>query len=157
MPLSSSHVVFYLTSFEGTPVVYVSFNYRLGPLGFPTGEEASAKNALNLGLRDQLAALQWIQDNIAVFNGDKSKVCSGSTTHSSTHVIYRSLYLQKAQDRLRLRYCSSTRTWRNSPELRWVGSLTSCCMTIEIPEDSGVWRRRTSESVPSLSAARRLG
>ncbi|KAF7350388.1 Carboxylic ester hydrolase [Mycena venus] len=59
---------------RGTPVIYVSFNYRLGPLGFPQGREAQSANALNLGLRDQLLALQWIQDNIAVFNGDKSKV-----------------------------------------------------------------------------------
>ncbi|KAK7006165.1 carboxylic ester hydrolase [Favolaschia claudopus] len=59
---------------RGTPIIYVSFNYRLGPLGFPPGREAAASNALNLGLKDQLVALQWIQDNIAVFNGDNSKV-----------------------------------------------------------------------------------
>ncbi|KAJ7652949.1 extracellular triacylglycerol lipase precursor [Mycena rosella] len=59
---------------RGTPVIYASFNYRLGPLGFPAGREAFTRHALNLGLRDQLTALQWIQDNIAVFNGDKSKV-----------------------------------------------------------------------------------
>ncbi|KAJ7627511.1 esterase 1 [Mycena polygramma] len=59
---------------RGTPVIYASFNYRLGPLGFPTGREASVKGALNLALKDQLLALQWIQDNIAAFNGDKSKV-----------------------------------------------------------------------------------
>ncbi|KAF7350369.1 Carboxylic ester hydrolase [Mycena venus] len=59
---------------RGTPIIYVSFNYRLGPLGFPNGREAQSASALNLGLRDQLLALQWIQDNIAVFNGDKSKV-----------------------------------------------------------------------------------
>ncbi|KAF7350372.1 Carboxylic ester hydrolase [Mycena venus] len=59
---------------RGTPIIYVSFNYRLGPLGFPNGREAQSASALNLGLRDQLLALQWIQDNIAVFSGDKSKV-----------------------------------------------------------------------------------
>ncbi|KAJ6571669.1 esterase 1, partial [Mycena capillaripes] len=59
---------------RGTPVVYVSWNYRLGPLGFPTGREAFAKGALNLGLRDDILALEWIQDNIHLFNGDKSKV-----------------------------------------------------------------------------------
>ncbi|KAF8208088.1 esterase 1 [Mycena galopus ATCC 62051] len=59
---------------RGTPIIYVSFNYRLGPLGFATGSDALSANALNLGLKDQLAALQWIQENIAVFNGDKSKV-----------------------------------------------------------------------------------
>ncbi|KAJ7728940.1 esterase 1 [Mycena maculata] len=59
---------------QGTPVIYVSFNYRVGVLGFPPGREALARDALNLGLKDQLAALQWIQDNITIFNGDKSKV-----------------------------------------------------------------------------------
>ncbi|KAJ7803519.1 esterase 1 [Mycena olivaceomarginata] len=59
---------------RGTPIVYVSFNYRLGPLGFPNGRDALSANALNLGLKDQLLALQWIQDNIAAFKGDKSKV-----------------------------------------------------------------------------------
>ncbi|KAJ6578539.1 esterase 1 [Mycena capillaripes] len=59
---------------RSTPIVYVSLNYRLGPLGFPNGREAQSADVLNLGLRDQLLALQWIQDHIAVFNGDKSKV-----------------------------------------------------------------------------------
>ncbi|KAJ7770442.1 extracellular triacylglycerol lipase precursor [Mycena metata] len=59
---------------RGTPVIYVSFNYRLGPLGFAQGREAAESNALNLGLRDQLTALQWIQDHVASFGGSKSKV-----------------------------------------------------------------------------------
>ncbi|KAL0945838.1 hypothetical protein HGRIS_012121 [Hohenbuehelia grisea] len=56
------------------PAIYINFNYRLGPLGFPQGKEADAKGALNLGLKDQLAVLQWIQANIAAFGGDKNKV-----------------------------------------------------------------------------------
>ncbi|EEB99756.1 hypothetical protein MPER_00488, partial [Moniliophthora perniciosa FA553] len=48
----------------GTPIMFVSFNYRLGPLGFPAGAEAAEKGALNLGLRDQIAAFEWIQRNI---------------------------------------------------------------------------------------------
>ncbi|KAJ7507024.1 esterase 1 [Mycena galericulata] len=59
---------------RGTPVIYVNFNYRLGPLGFPQGQEADNKGALNLGLRDQLAALEWVQANIGTFGGDKDKV-----------------------------------------------------------------------------------
>ncbi|KAJ7463191.1 extracellular triacylglycerol lipase precursor [Mycena latifolia] len=59
---------------RGTPVVYVSLNYRLGTMGFPQGREASSRKAVNIGFRDQLMALQWIQDNIRAFNGDKSKV-----------------------------------------------------------------------------------
>ncbi|KAJ7700482.1 triacylglycerol lipase 3 [Mycena rosella] len=59
---------------RGTPVVYVNFNYRLGPLGFPQGQEADNKGALNLALKDQLAALKWVQLNIGTFGGDKDKV-----------------------------------------------------------------------------------
>ncbi|KAJ6469165.1 esterase 1, partial [Mycena vitilis] len=57
-----------------TPIIYVSFNYRLGPLGFPQGPEAAARGVLNLGLRDQTLALEWVQRNIASFGGDPSKV-----------------------------------------------------------------------------------
>ncbi|KAJ7206504.1 extracellular triacylglycerol lipase precursor [Mycena pura] len=59
---------------RGTPVIYVNFNYRIGPLGFPQGQEADNRGALNLGLKDQIAALQWVQKNIEIFGGDKDKV-----------------------------------------------------------------------------------
>ncbi|KAJ7150711.1 extracellular triacylglycerol lipase precursor [Mycena filopes] len=59
---------------RGTPIIYVNFNYRVGALGFPTGIEAGATKALNLGLRDQIAALSWVQANIEAFGGHKDKV-----------------------------------------------------------------------------------
>ncbi|OBZ70762.1 Lipase 2 [Grifola frondosa] len=59
---------------RGTPVIYVNFNYRLGPFGFPQGDESASRGALNLGLKDQIAALEWIQTNIGTFGGDPSKV-----------------------------------------------------------------------------------
>ncbi|KAL0578840.1 hypothetical protein V5O48_003164 [Marasmius crinis-equi] len=59
---------------RGTPIVFVSFNYRLGPLGFPQGGEADRKGSLNLALRDQILALEWVQENIHAFGGDKDKV-----------------------------------------------------------------------------------
>ncbi|KAE9397230.1 extracellular triacylglycerol lipase precursor [Gymnopus androsaceus JB14] len=59
---------------RGTPVIYVSFNYRLGPLGFPQGQEAADRKALNLALSDQIAALTWVQENIGAFGGDKDRV-----------------------------------------------------------------------------------
>lgn len=58
---------------QGTPVVYVSMNYRVGPFGFPQGIEADRRGALNLGLKDQLVALQWVQKHIHVFGGDPAK------------------------------------------------------------------------------------
>ncbi|KAJ7764618.1 esterase 1 [Mycena maculata] len=59
---------------RGTPIVYVSWNYRLGPLGFPQGSEASENGILNLGLQDQLACLEWVQHCIKAFGGDPSRV-----------------------------------------------------------------------------------
>lgn len=59
---------------RGTPTIYVSFNYRLGPLGFPQGSEAASRRYLNLGLRDQMIALRWVKENIAAFGGDSEKV-----------------------------------------------------------------------------------
>ncbi|KAJ2916227.1 hypothetical protein MD484_g4190, partial [Candolleomyces efflorescens] len=57
-----------------TPIIYVNFNYRLGPLGFPQGQEAHDRRSLNLALEDQIAALEWVQANIQSFGGDKNKV-----------------------------------------------------------------------------------
>jgi para-nitrobenzyl esterase len=58
-------------------VVYVSVNYRLGALGYlDFSSFATPERPLdgNLGLRDQLAALRWVQDNIAAFGGDPDNV-----------------------------------------------------------------------------------
>ncbi|KAF6745952.1 triacylglycerol lipase 3 [Ephemerocybe angulata] len=59
---------------RGTPIIYVNINYRLGPLGFPQGREADDQRILNLGIQDQITALQWVQANIHYFGGDKKKV-----------------------------------------------------------------------------------
>jgi para-nitrobenzyl esterase len=58
-------------------IVYVSFNYRLGALGyldFSAYSSAGRRFDSNLGLRDQIAALQWVQRNIAAFGGDPDNV-----------------------------------------------------------------------------------
>jgi hypothetical protein len=74
-PFSSFLEVLILTFLcQGTPVIYVNFNYRVGPLGFPQGQEADDKGSLNLGLKDQLAALEWVQLHIQAFGGDRTKV-----------------------------------------------------------------------------------
>ena len=56
-------------------VVVVSFNYRLGVLGFLAhpGLDSEAPSG-NYGLQDQLAALRWVKANIADFGGDPDNV-----------------------------------------------------------------------------------
>lgn len=51
-------------------VVYVSINYRLGVEGFLHLDGGTP----NLGLLDQVAALRWVQENIAAFGGDPGNV-----------------------------------------------------------------------------------
>jgi para-nitrobenzyl esterase len=51
-------------------VVVVTFNYRVGIEGFAQIEGAPA----NRGLLDQVAALEWVRDNISAFGGDPGRV-----------------------------------------------------------------------------------
>lgn len=61
-------------------VVVVTFNYRLGRLGFfahpDLTAEASRTGApiANYGIQDQIAALKWVHDNVASFGGDPDNV-----------------------------------------------------------------------------------
>lgn len=75
----------HLLTVQGTPIIYASFNYRVGPFGFPQGSEAAKRGALNLGLKDQIVALEWIQANIASFGGDPSKVRSMTGSLDGVH------------------------------------------------------------------------
>jgi para-nitrobenzyl esterase len=58
--------------------VVVTLNYRLGPFGFfahpALSEESAQGTSGNYGLMDMLAALQWVQRNIAAFGGDPANV-----------------------------------------------------------------------------------
>ncbi|MFB7170972.1 carboxylesterase/lipase family protein [Streptomyces sp. NPDC056254] len=58
------------TAFARDGVVMVSFNFRLGVLGYGLFPDAPA----NRGLLDQIAALEWVRDNIEAFGGDPARV-----------------------------------------------------------------------------------
>ena len=53
-------------------VVFVNLNYRLGALGYVDLSRYGFDS--NLGLRDQVAALEWVRDNIRSFGGDPANV-----------------------------------------------------------------------------------
>ncbi|CAG9859664.1 unnamed protein product [Phyllotreta striolata] len=67
-------------------VVVVTFNYRLGALGFlSTGDSASPGN---YGLKDQNAVLRWVNKNIHQFGGDPAKVTLSGQSAGSSSVIF---------------------------------------------------------------------
>uniref|UniRef100_A0A2A4J3I4 Carboxylic ester hydrolase n=1 Tax=Heliothis virescens TaxID=7102 RepID=A0A2A4J3I4_HELVI len=67
-------------------VIVVTVNYRLGVLGF-----LCLNNVANLGLKDQVAALRWIQESIATFGGDPDNVTisgySAGATSAAMHLL----------------------------------------------------------------------
>jgi cholinesterase len=66
----------------------VSINYRVGGWGFLGSKETAAAGALNIGLFDQRLALQWIQENIAAFGGNREKVTISGESAGAFSVGY---------------------------------------------------------------------
>jgi para-nitrobenzyl esterase len=75
---ASSEAIFDGEAMAQHGVVLVSANYRLGVFGFYAHPELTAESkhhaSGNYGLMDQVAALQWVRDNIARFGGDPRNV-----------------------------------------------------------------------------------
>lgn len=71
-------------------VVVVTIAYRLGPLGFlalpELTRESPQHSSGNYGLMDQVAALEWVQHNIAAFGGDPGRVTIAGQSSGSISV-----------------------------------------------------------------------
>jgi carboxylesterase type B len=66
------------------PVIYVAMNYRVTIFGFVRLPILKEHNSLNLGMRDQRAAFDWIRTYISAFGGDPNKVTSFGTSSGGT-------------------------------------------------------------------------
>jgi para-nitrobenzyl esterase len=77
-------------AFAKKGIVFVSLNYRVGVFGFfahPGLTKESPNNASgNYGLMDQVAALKWVQKNIAAFGGDPANVTIAGQSAGSMSV-----------------------------------------------------------------------
>ncbi len=75
---SGANRVYDGTALAKKGVVLVTINYRLGPLGYLAHPELTSESPQhssgNYGVLDQIAALKWVQKNIAAFGGDSSRV-----------------------------------------------------------------------------------
>lgn len=80
------------TEFAKSGVVLVTINYRLGLAGFLAHPGLSEESELgisgNQAIYDQLAALNWVQENIAAFGGDPNNVTIFGESAGSMSVCY---------------------------------------------------------------------
>ncbi|KAJ7760716.1 alpha/beta-hydrolase [Mycena maculata] len=97
------------------PIIFVSTNYRLNTFGFLSSASVAPQD-LNVGLLDQRQAFVFIQENIAAFGGDPSKVTiwgqSAGAGSVESHFLFpasRPLFRAGIAD-------SSTGPFKNSPD-----------------------------------------
>ncbi|KAF7373907.1 Carboxylic ester hydrolase [Mycena sanguinolenta] len=69
--------------FLGEPVIIVVPNYRVSAFGFLAGQEVGDAGVTNLGLRDQIFALQWAKKYVSSFGGDPERIVIGGQSAGS--------------------------------------------------------------------------
>ncbi|ESZ96864.1 hypothetical protein SBOR_2729 [Sclerotinia borealis F-4128] len=63
-----------LVGWSKEPLIAVTFEYRVGALGFLPSKLMAEEGALNLGLKDQKLLFEWVQKHISAFGGDPDNV-----------------------------------------------------------------------------------
>jgi triacylglycerol lipase len=79
-----------MLSWSEEPFLALSFNYRIGALGFLNSGLTEKEGLLNLGLHDQRLVLEWVQQNIESFGGNPDDVTIAGLSagaHSIGHHI----------------------------------------------------------------------
>jgi carboxylesterase type B len=61
-------------AFADSPIVALSFNYRVGAFGFLPSAAMAKEGLLNLGLKDQQFFFEWMRDNLPSIGGDPNNV-----------------------------------------------------------------------------------
>tara|TARA_R110000787_G_scaffold14647_10_gene45098 strand:- start:8136 stop:9770 length:1635 start_codon:yes stop_codon:yes gene_type:complete len=107
------------SEFARRGVVFVSINYRLGALGWLAHPELNTESpdgiSGNYGLLDQIAALEWVRDNISTFGGDPANVTVMGESAGALSLTYL-LTSPKAEDLFQKAIIESPNS-RNFPEL----------------------------------------
>ncbi|KAF5343312.1 hypothetical protein D9757_014160 [Collybiopsis confluens] len=91
VPMYDPTRIFQRAGLNGKPIIFVSMNYRINTFGFLASSLMEPQD-LCAGLLDQRLALEWVQDNIEAFGGDKEKVTiwgqSAGAGSTEAHLIY---------------------------------------------------------------------
>ncbi|GGS60668.1 carboxylesterase family protein [Streptomyces griseoviridis] len=106
-------------------IVVVTFNYRLGALGFlatpELSEESEHRASGNYGLLDQIAALEWVQHNITHFGGDPDRVTVAGQSAGAGSVSFLAMS-PLAEGLFHRAIAQSHARHARDPELRYLSS-----------------------------------
>lgn len=79
-----------LVAYSEEPMLGLSFSYRVGAFGFLPSKLAEKEGILNIGLKDQILLLEWVQENIRAFGGDPDMVTIMGSSAGAHSVCFRS-------------------------------------------------------------------
>jgi len=113
-------------------LVVVTFNYRLGALGFLALPEFGPGSG-NYGLLDQIAVLRWVRDNIAAFGGDPDRVTIAGESAGAGSVDFLAMS-PLAAGLFRGAIAQSHARHSRDPELRYLGTSYR---TLDAAEQAG--------------------
>ena len=80
--------------------ITVEIQYRLGAFGYLASSDVKTYGQLNVGLLDQRFALEWVQEHIAKFGGDPTRVTVGGESSGAGSVMYLSMAYGGAESNL---------------------------------------------------------
>ena len=120
------------TAFARDGVILVSLNYRLGPFGFfahPALTRAAGREPIaNYGLMDQVAALHWVQRNIAAFGGDSHNVTLFGESAGGADILLL-MTAQATRGLFHKAIVESAGWWNQVPELSQAEAVGSAIAT----------------------------
>lgn len=85
---------------SGNGFIAVMIQYRLGAFGFLSSDDVHRHGTTNAGLLDMRFALKWVQDHIAQFGGDPTRVTIGGESSGAGGVMYQALAYGGQEDGL---------------------------------------------------------
>jgi para-nitrobenzyl esterase len=136
-------------------VVLVTLNHRVGPLGFLAHPELSQENSGssgNYGLRDQIAALEWVRDNAAAFGGNPKNVTLFGQSSGATSV---SMLAASPRAKGLFHRAISQSGGAFAPPRRSADEFGQLAPTLKVAEQEGV-KFLESLGVEDIAAARNL-